>query len=402
MKIFVLFLTVIVTALIVSSCAKAEEVEYDHQIITDGINQLTFDILPLLNNQNTFFSPYSISSALAMTYAGARGNTEQEMSQVLYFAEDQKVFHPSFQKLNQELENRKREGIVLNNANALWVDYTANLSNDFLNLNNRYYGAGAERLDFFRETEASRLHINEWVEEKTEEKIKDLLSPGDVTPDTRLILTNAIYFLGSWLEEFNPEMTREQNFYVTPQRGTRVPFMRRDDSLQYVEKADYQMVQLPYTGEELAMVIILPKKDIPLASIIENLDNDKFNEALESLTIEKVDLQLPKFKFEAKYNMKDMFRKLGMIEAFSEYADFTAMTSDEERFFIDEIIHQAFVEVDEKGTEAAAATAVVMRTTSIDGPQPIIFRADRPFLFFINDTVTNTILFSGTLINPQK
>jgi len=401
MKYFAFILTVFITALLVGACAKAEEVEYDHQIITDSINQFTFDILPLLNDQNTFFSPYSISSALAMTYAGARGNTEQEMSQVLYFDEDQKVFHPSFNKLNQELENRKREGIVLNNANALWVDFTANLDNDFLNLNNRYYGAGAERLDFIRETEASRLHINEWIEEKTEEKIKDLLSPGDVTPDTRLILTNAIYFLGSWLEEFNPEMTRDQDFFVTPQRGTRVPFMRRDDSLRYVEKADYQMVQIPYTGEELAMVIILPKKDIPLPSVIENLDNDKFTEAIESLKIEKVDLQIPKFEFEAKYNMKDMFRKLGMIEAFTEDADFTAMTSDEERFFIDEIIHQAFVEIDEKGTEAAAATAVVMRTTSIDGPQPIIFRADRPFLFFIRDTVTETILFTGAFYKPE-
>ena len=401
MKYFAFILTVFITALLVGACAKAEEVEYDHQIITDSINQFTFDILPLLNDQNTFFSPYSISSALAMTYAGARGNTEQEMSQVLYFDEDQKVFHPSFNKLNQELENRKREGIVLNNANALWVDFTANLDNDFLNLNNRYYGAGAERLDFIRETEASRLHINEWIEEKTEEKIKDLLSPGDVTPYTRLILTNAIYFLGSWLEEFNPEMTRDQDFFVTPQRGTRVPFMRRDDSLRYVEKADYQMVQIPYTGEELAMVIILPKKDIPLPSVIENLDNDKFTEAIESLKIEKVDLQIPKFEFEAKYNMKDMFRKLGMIEAFTEDADFTAMTSDEERFFIDEIIHQAFVEIDEKGTEAAAATAVVMRTTSIDGPQPIIFRADRPFLFFIRDTVTETILFTGAFYKPE-
>ena len=400
MKYISLSLLVALVIIGLTGCPKPVVQEYDYQEVADGINHFTFEFLPLLDGQNIFFSPYSISSALAMTYAGAKGNTAAEMSGALHFGEDQKVFHPSFALLNEELEMRKREGITLNNANALWVDHTAMLEQNYLNLTNRNYSAGAERVNFIGETEESRIKINEWIEEKTEDKIKDLLSPGDVTPDTRMILTNAIYFLGTWQSEFSPEATREQYFFPTPDNSVRIPFMRSEGDYKYADHDNFRMLEISYTGEELAMVIVLPQENIQLSEVIAGLDYEIFAATLEALTLQEIDLQIPKFKFETKYNLKEHFRKLGMIDAFSGNADFTGMTGRGERFFIDEIIHQAFVEVDEKGTEAAAATAVVMRTTSIESQRTMLFRADRPFLFFIRDTVSNTILFTGALYKP--
>ena len=403
MKFINLFLLVALIIFGVASCTKASENDdYDYDFAAASINHFTFSILPLLDGSNVFFSPYSISSALAMTYAGARGNTEKEMNRALHFPVESNIIHPSFRNLNQELENRKREGIVLNNANALWIDETARLQKNFLVLTQRYYKAGAEKLDFINQPEESRVRINNWIEEKTEDKIQDLLVPGDVTPDTRLILTNAIYFLGAWKDEFSPELTKQELFY--PADGSRllVPFMKREAAYNYYATQEFQVLEIPYTGEELSMVIILPTSEVSLSSLIEMMDYAQYENAINSMEIREVNVQIPKFKFESKFNLKDYFIKLGMIDAFSGDADFTGMTGGREQFLIDEIIHQAYIEVEEKGTEAAAATAVIMRTTSVqETPRIINFKADRPFLFFIRDNITETILFTGTLSQPE-
>lgn len=366
-----------------------------------SINKLTFDLLPLLGNEaNVFFSPYSISSALAMTYAGASANTAKEISRTLYFGTDQDRFHPAFYNLNTELEKRKNEGVILNNANALWIDKTAKMRETFLDITERYYGAGANRLDFINETEKSRLYINRWVEEKTEERIKDILQQGDVTVETRLILTNAIYFLGGWENVFSEERTSVETFFVSENLKYEVPFMQRQGRYNYFTDNKWSAVQIPYHERELAMVIMLPAEKQTLSGLLGELTIDRYDDIINSMAYKEVSLQIPKFEFETKYNLKRIFLKLGMTEPFTPRADFSGMTADGEQFYIDEIIHQAFIAVEEKGTEAAAATAVVMRTTAAFPREPIVFRADRPFLFFIRDTITGTILFTGKLMNP--
>jgi serpin B len=375
--------------------------DYDREEVSEAINRLAFDLLPLVNDQNTFFSPYSISSALALAFAGARGQTEEEMMKVLYFSDSQSLFHPAFHKVNQELEKRKNEGIILNIANALWIDRNAELADDFLVLTNLYYGAGDNRLNFLEEPEQSRIKINGWIEEKTEDRIKDILQPGDVTSDTRLILTNAIYFLGSWQHVFSEDLTREEEFFVSPENPQKAHFMKRTGSYLYYSDNELKAVQIPYKERELAMTVFLPAEDTELSTLIEKLDYERYHTITNSLSYQRVNLQIPKFTFEARYLLKEVFRKLGMTVPFSAKADFTGMTGEKERFLIDEIIHQSFIEVEEKGTEAAAATAVIMRTTSMLDPQEeILFKADRPFLFFIRDTLSGTVLFTGTLHTP--
>jgi|SRR5690554_5001237 serpin B len=397
------FIGLLIVAMIVASCAVSDEsFNVSTEMVSHSINEFTFDVLPLTGEENSFFSPFSISSALAMTYAGARGNTETEMAAVLHFPEEQRILHPSFYELNKELENRQQGEIKLNVANALWIDQTASLKRDYLNLVERYYAAGENRLDFIQQPEESRLKINRWIEEKTEDKIKDLLAEGDVTSDTRLILTNAIYFLAGWENPFNPDQTEKMAFYTTPEERIPADFMKRKALYDYYVAEDYRMIEIPYEKKELAMNIFLPTKGLPLSVFIDSFDYDQFNEALQLMETEEVHLQLPKFSFDAKYGLRNLFRELGMVEAFTPDADFTGMTEELDEFFIDDVIHQAFIEVGEEGTEAAAATAVVMRVTSIPEPvQEIVFKADRPFLFFIRDTGTGTILFSGTLYNPE-
>lgn len=393
----------LITAAAVITCLAASSLhaEMTAEDIADSINKLTFDFLAETDNVNNFFSPYSISAALAMTYAGARGETGKEMAQVLYFSEQHEPFHRAFHQLNKEIEEREQEGIIINIANALWADNTMELKDNYLNLTEKFYEAGVNKVDFINEPQRSREIINQWVEEETEDKIKDLLEPGSITPLTRLVLTNAIYFLGDWHTVFPEENTRDMTFYPRPEQEIEVPFMQQKGSFKYLDEEDCRIVEIPYKDKELAMVIILPGEDMPLDRFVEELDYERYNSLIDRMFPLKIDLQIPKFEFESKYNLKDLFTRLGMAKAFTARADFSGMTGTDKEFFIDEIIHQAFVEVDEKGTEAAAATAVTMRTLSIRDEDPPIFRADRPFLFFIRDTHTGAILFAGTLYNPE-
>ncbi len=397
-------ISLLIMAIIIASCTVSDEsFNVSTEMVSHSVNQFTFDFLPLTEVENTFFSPFSISSALAMTYAGARSSTEVEMAEVLHFPEEQRILHPSFFELNRELEKRQEGEIKLNIANALWIDEAANLKRDFINLADRYYGAGDNRLNFMQQPEESRLKINSWVEEKTEERIKNLLTEGDVTSDTRLILTNAIYFLAGWENTFDPDQTEKMAFNTTPEERVPADFMKRKGSYDYYVAEDYRMIEIPYEGGELVMNIFLPSRGLPLSLFIDTFDYEQFNTALQLKESEEVHLQLPRFSFESRYNLRNILGILGMVEAFTPDADFTGMTEELDEFFIDDVIHQAFIEVGEEGTEAAAATAVVMRVTSIPEPvQEIVFKADRPFLFFIRDTGTETILFSGTLYNPES
>mgnify|MGYP001484222743 FL=1 len=373
-------------------------------IIAHGNNAFAIDLYKELAKDpgNFFFSPYSISSALAMTYAGARGDTAKQMEKVLYFTLSQDKLHPSFTKLNS-LFNAKEKSYQLSIANSLWGQKDYPFKKDFLSLVNKYYEAGFNEVNFVddKEREEARQKINTWVEEKTNYKIKDLIQKTDLNSLTRLVLVNAIYFKGKWQNTFDPKETNEMPFYVNNTQKINTPIMHQEGNFNYTEDEDLQVLEIPYSGNELSMVILLPKTGISLSEVERNLSIDKLNYLLSNLSPTKVDVYIPKFKLEKRFILNEELIKLGMTDAFDEMlADFSGMTGDKD-LYISKVIHQSFIEVNEEGTEAAAATAVIMSGKSIS-LGPILFKADRPFIFLIQDKKTGTILFMGRFIEPTK
>lgn len=376
------------------------------QQVVDGNNALALDLYQKLRNRgeagpgggNLFFSPYSISSALAMTWAGARNETEQEMAEVLHFGLGQEKLHQAFAELSARLEG-SGEGFRLNIVNALWKQRKERLLADYLSLTGRCYGAACREVDFVRAAEAARKTINAWVEARTEGKIKDLIQPGDVDASTMLVLTNAIHFKGQWLHRFDEEKTRPGPFHVSSSNQVEVPFMVQKNDFPYHETDDLQAVVLPYRGEALSMVVLLPKEENGLTGMEAGLDAGAVKEILGNLRARSIVLRFPKFKVMSDNRLTDIFKALGMKKAFApREADFSGMTG-KRGLFISDILHKAFVEVSEEGTEAAAATAVVMKKMSLP-PKPINIAVDRPFLFLIKDNETGAILFMGRVQNP--
>ena len=379
----------------------------DSNNIIEANNKFAFDLYSEYKSQdgNIFISPYSISTALMMTYEGAKGKTAEEMQQVFNIPTNAEIRRSAVSKIYGDM-NKKTKPYKLSTANALWAQNSYEFRKDYFDLVETYYGGSATNLDFIGNTEGSRLVINDWVEEKTNDKIKDLIPSGVLTEDTRLVLTNAIYFKGNWVKQFNENDTKEQNFWITNSDNVQVPMMQRTDEeskFNYFENNDVQLLELPYSGEDLSMLIILPKEDL------ENLESSFTINQLtnwgKSLIEQRVNIYIPRFKFETKYFMKETLTEMGMPTAFSNSADFTGMEDNpNEDLKIDQVIHQAFVEVNEEGTEAAAATAVIMvRITSV-GSEPKIptFRADHPFIFIIQQNDTGNILFMGRVSDPSK
>lgn len=380
----------------------------DRNIIIEANNKFAFDLYSKYKTEegNIFISPYSISTALMMTYEGAKGQTAKEMQEVIYIPENAELRRNAVSQIYNEL-NKGDKPYKLSTANALWAQEKFQFRKDYFNLVENYYGGSATNLDFVGNTEGSRLIINGWVEEQTNDKIKDLIPSGALTTDTRLVLTNAIYFKGEWVKQFNENDTKEQSFQITSSKNVQVPMMQRTDEesvFNYAENNDVQLLELPYSGEDLSMVIILPKDD--LENLEKSFTLNQLTKWKESLTEQRVNIYIPKFKFETKYFMKETLSEMGMPTAFSDSADFTGMEDEpNEDLKIDKVIHQAFVEVNEEGTEAAAATAVIMgRITSSVGSEPRIptFRADHPFIFIIQQKDTGNILFLGRVNNPTK
>lgn len=370
-------------------------------------NRLNIDLYTASKSEegNLFFSPYSILSALAMTYEGARGTTAEEMRTVLHLPTDMAAARSEFGIINSQL-NVANKPYAVSVANALWAQENFAFKREYLSLVEQIYGGAAVNLDFVTKLEVSRLTINGWVEAQTNDKIKDLIPPGMLDESTRLVLTNAIYFKGAWTKAFNAEDTTEQRFQLSPAEHKLVQMMQRTDEeavFNYGEDAAAQLLELPYSGDDLSMVVILPKGE--LASVESMLTSDQLDRWRRSLTEQRVKVFLPRFKFETKYMMKEVLSALGMPTAFSDAADFTGMEDEvDEDVKIGEVIHQAFVEVNEEGTEAAAATAVVMlKSTSIGGPEEKIptFRADHPFIFIIQQKASGNILFMGRVVDPS-
>ena len=350
---------------------------------------------------NLFFSPFSISTALAMTYAGARGETEKQMATALHFTLPGEQLHSVFGTLQKQLvQEDKSLGYELLMANALWGQKGEPILEEFLSLNKNYYGANLELLDFIGETEKSRKTINDWVEQKTKDKIKELIPPGGVNRDTALVLTNAIYFKGEWRIKFEKEDTIYEDFYVSEKDKVRVPMMHLEEKFRYYEDEELQIVELPYKGDELSMVVILPQETNGVKKVEDMLTAERLGALLSKMKAEKIELILPKFKMTwGSFSLNDVLIELGMPDAFDEMkADFSGING-KGGIWIDNVFHKAFIEVNEEGTEAAAATGVVIVWGSHVIP---VFRADHPFVFVIKDNRSGSILFMGRLMNPAE
>lgn len=359
-------------------------------------------------NENVFISPYSISSALAMTYAGARGNTAQQMEEALIFSLGQEMLHKAIREINSSLERfRDSKAIQLNIANSIWPQKGYAFLDTFRDLLKEYYNVEIYLTDYSK-PDAAKENINNWVAEKTSNKILNMIPPGALSPLTVLVLVNAIYFRASWETEFDADLTHEADFSVSEKLSIKVQMMNIKSKFGYASYDGYSLLSMPYHERELYMVIILPDSTDGINSLIGSLTADDLLKISALMQIVEVDVYIPSFKMTYEKTLNETFHALGMTEAFMpDSADLTGMydraKSGGENLFISNIRHKAFIEVSEEGTEAAAATSVEISRTSHDpGRQTFIFRADRPFLFFIKDSRTNSILFMGKLVNPAK
>ena len=355
---------------------------------------------------NLFFSPYSISSALAMTYGGARGATEREMAQTLSFMLPQELLHPAFNALDLELAKRTEpveiasyevKGAQLEVANSLWGQVGYTFLPEYLDLLALNYGAEMRMLDFIDRRDAARRAINRWVEEATGGNIKDLVPKGILNAQTRLVLVNAIYFNAKWDDPFSKADTKNESFYLLDGGTVRVPMMSQDEVYRYWKGNDSQAFEMPYVGRELAMGVLVPDAG-KFHDVERSLDARQIVRIVENLDSKYLDLTMPKFEFESEFALREVLSKLGMRSAF-ENADFSGMDGSK-NLQLSEALHKAFVAVDERGTEAAAASSVF--ADIISNPiNPLELTVDRPFIFWIRDIPTGTFLFIGRVLNPQ-
>ena len=379
----------------------------EQALLVEGNSAFAFELYKELKEKggNLFYSPYGISLALAMTYAGARGETAEQMADTLQFLLEQASLHPAFNWLDAELAKRGEgaqgkdgEGFRLNIVNAIWGQKDYEFLPDFLDVLAENYGAGLRILDFITETEKSRLIINDWVSNQTEGRIEDLIPQGAIGELTRLVLTNAIYFNAAWEYPFDGNITADGPFYLLDGGQVSVPMMKRTESFGYTKGKGYQAVELLYDGGELSMVILLPEAG-KFEAFEEGLQAQQVDAIMNDLQDTQVTLTMPKFEFDSEFRLNDTLAEMGMPTAFSPYeADFSGMTGNRE-LYISAVLHKAFVAVDEAGTEAAAATAVIMPGSAPHEPT-VEVTIDRPFIFLIRDIETGAILFVGRVMNP--
>ena len=366
-----------------------------------------FDLYRTLQRDpgNLFLSPYSISAALAMTLAGAREETAAQMSEVLHFDADQGQVHEAFRDLDEVLSRRgevaapyEGEGFSFHVVNAMWPQKGYPFLDSFVGTLTANYGAGLHELDFEANPESARSTINEWVSDQTEERIRDLLPEGAVDESTRLVLTNAIYFNAPWLEAFNPDNTTTEPFRLLSGETIDVSMMHKTESIRYAEWDGGVAFELGYNGDELSMVVLVPDEGA-FETFDASLTAGVFDGIIESFEWYRVALGLPRFEYTYAASLVPPLRALGMTDAFDEeLADFSGITGERD-LVISDVLHKAFVSVDEQGTEAAAATAVLFRATGMPA-EPFTLTVDRPFLFVLRDRPTGSVLFIGRVLEP--
>jgi serpin B len=377
------------------------------QGIVDGNNKFAFNLFHMVGgdtkSSNLIFSPFSISTAIAMTYAGARNETALQISTTMNFPQTEK-FHSDYGKLLKELLGKKDSTIILHIANGLWAQKDFKFLDTYFDLVKINYRSELKNVDFIQPSErtAAIKDINSWVEQKTNDKIKDILGPADLTRFTRLVLVNAIYFYGKWAKPFDKQATLPKDFVLLDGTKNNVPFMNQQSRFNYYEDSNYQVIEIPYKEKEASMLIFLPIKKNGITEVEKLLDYKYYQDIITALQSTEVALSLPKFKMTFNIDLGSALSKMGMPQAFSTRdADFSGMTGNRD-LYISKVIHQAFIAVNEKGTEAAAATVVVMTLGAMmNPPQPKIFNADHPFIFLIKDNPTGSILFMGKIMNPE-
>ncbi len=357
---------------------------------------------------NLFYSPYSISQALAMVYGGARGQTEQQMANTLHFSLAQEQLHPAFNALSQQLASRasavknKGQGFQLDIANATWGQSGFPFLSSYLDLLAQNYGAGLQTVDFANDPEGARLGINNWVAKQTQDKIKDIVPQGAIDTYTRMVLANAIYFKASWLMPFQKSATQDAPFSTLDGSQVTVPMMSLEmERLNYMKGDGYQAVALPYVDGNVAMLLLVPDGG-KFSQFEAYLDTSRLQSILNGLQSTEVNLKMPRFTVESSFSLGDILAKMGMSDAFNaSQADFSGMDGQHD-LYLSSVLHKAYASVDESGTEAAAATVAIMDLTSIMPGEPVSLTIDRPFIFIIYDQPTQSILFTGRITDPGK
>lgn len=403
----ILFYSILISGILFAMGSKvnpSESADADMKTVINGNSQFCLNLYRNLAQKeagNIFYSPFSITSAMAMLYEGARGWVAGEMQRVFQFPIDAKARQEAFYGLFKYL-NKKNAKYKLSIANALWVQKDYKILDVYLKTIDKYYDGKATNLDFVGATEQSRQTINKWVEQKTNNKIKDLLPPGSVNTMTRLIITNAIYFKGIWVIQFDKNLTRDEDFWVNETETVKVPMMRRTDPeamFNYAETEDLQILEMDYEGDDLSMLILLPR-DKTLDKLETDLSAEKLEEWKSGLSKRRVEVYMPRFTFTTRYDLTVSLSELGMPNAFAPHCDLSGIDGTK-NLYVQSVVHQAFVDVNEEGTEAAAATGVVVGITSV-GPQIPVFRADHPFVFVIQERSTGNILFIGRVVKPES
>ncbi|OHB79589.1 MAG: hypothetical protein A2W31_03250 [Planctomycetes bacterium RBG_16_64_10] len=384
----------------VCASSLADGISANVRSVVDGNNQFAFDLYAQLASQrpdNVFFSPYSIFTAFGMLYAGAAGATAAQMADVLHFELPQEQLHPAMGELVRSLNDENRAEYRLAVANRLWGQQDYPFLDSFLGTLAEQYAAALEPSDFIDQPAISREIINNWVAEQTEQKIRDLLPEGSVSPATRLVLTNAIYFLGNWRYQFDPKQTLTAPFHMADGQSRTIPLMHQVAELRYGHFDQVQVLELPYAGDELSFIALLPDVVDGLAAVEADLSAERLDEYLEQLALQKVGVYLPRFEITSDFRLRDMLAALGMQDVFTTAADLSGIDGRRD-LYVSQAVHKAFIDLDESGTEAAAATGIVVEITSIHDPPT--FRADHPFTFLIRDNVTGSILFLGRVAEP--
>lgn len=369
-----------------------------------SVNKFTFSLYKYYAQQNRgnnlFLSPYSVSSALSMTYAGAKGATEAEIGKVLFI---DRSIHRSMAALINDINSAPTETAKVSTANAIWPAKQEKLLNGFIGIIKNYYSGSLNRINYIAGPEKARKTINNWVEKHTEEKIKDLIPEGVLTKDTPMVLTNAVYFKSDWLDKFEAHDSLVMPFWIDKEKSIPTIMMKRTgENVKYLRTEMAEIVELPYKDNLFSMLLILPDKQTDIVEIEKNLTHSALTEWTSLLSGKKIRLTIPKFKMEQSFELKKALIEMGMPSAFeTQSADFSGING-KHNMYIGNVIHKTFVEVSEEGTEAAAASAVIMMKTSmpVDQKDIVEFKADRPFIFMIIENKTGAILFIGHYSHP--
>ncbi len=381
----------------------------DEFVLSKGNMSFSLDLYQKLRKKegNIFFSPYSISTALGMIYAGSRANTAIQMKEVLHFSLDNNKLHNAFRNLLKALKEGQRKGKVeLNIANALWVQKGLTLEDDFLSLIKKDYDGELVTVDFVNSVKRAEEIINSWVEKKTRGKIKKLFEKGVLSRATVSVLVNAIYFKGMWATPFKKSLTRKEFFKLSAEDKVRVSMMHRTGEFGFLDEKTFRVLELPYFGEKLTMVIFLPKHPSGLLELEKSLTLKRVLKCFNSLKRRDIKLYLPRFKTSSSFRLNEVLKSMGIIDLFSKRkANLSGMFNLDKMkssVWVEVVLHKAFIDVNEEGTEAAAITGISVESVTSVGMPPIEFRVDSPFVFMIRDKDTKSILFMGRVKDPRS